>query len=71
MFGFIIVAVRTGKLLHKVRIKFPVNRNKPRYVFSLVVCRTCKLKMSKDVSGFVLAAAVECFLFASVFFKTF
>ena len=71
MFGFVIVAVRTGKLLQKVRIKFPVNSSKPRYLFSLVICRTCKLKMSKDVSGFVLAAAVECFLFAMSFSKHF
>ena len=71
MFGFVIVPVRTGKLLQKVHIKFPVNSSKPQYLFSLVICRTCKLKMSKNVSRFVLAAAVECFLFASVFFKTF
>ena len=71
MFGLVIVAVRTGKLLQKVHTKFPVNSS-----ISLNICftcdmRTCKLKMSKNVSRFVLAAAVECFLFASVFFKTF
>ena len=75
-FGFVAVAVRTGKLLQKVHINFPLN-SKPWYLFSHVICRICKLKCrSKNVSTEIWLGC-RCWMFSvyqtvlSVVFKAF